>query len=98
MLLTARSDVGIEGWNATAVRIEYEGARYHLLSRGDRCEDIVFDDADRKRFVGGETPSGNPDDSALDRRRLANGLVALCFPPALPAEKNIIIRSDSDFD
>ena len=33
------------------LRIEYEGARYHLLSRGDRCEDIVFDDADRKRFV-----------------------------------------------
>ena len=33
------------------LRIEYEGARYHLLSRGDRCEDIVFDDAHRKRFV-----------------------------------------------
>ena len=33
------------------LRIEYEGARYHLLSRGDRREDIVFDDVDRKRFV-----------------------------------------------
>ena len=33
------------------LRIVYEGARYHLLSRGDRREDIVFDDADRKRFV-----------------------------------------------
>ncbi len=25
--------------------------RYHLLSRGDRREDIVFDDEDRKHFV-----------------------------------------------
>jgi putative transposase len=33
------------------LRIEYEGARYHLLSRGDRREDIVFDDDDRRRFV-----------------------------------------------
>ena len=33
------------------MQIEYEGARSHLLSRGDRREDIVFDDADRKRFV-----------------------------------------------
>jgi hypothetical protein len=33
------------------MRIEYEGARYHVLSRGDRREDIVFDDGDRKRFV-----------------------------------------------
>jgi hypothetical protein len=33
------------------MRIEYEGARYHVLSRGDRREDIVFDDGDRTRFV-----------------------------------------------
>lgn len=32
-------------------RVEYEGARYHVLSRGDRREDIVLDDEDRKRFV-----------------------------------------------
>jgi len=32
-------------------RIEYDGARYHVLSRGDRREDIVLDDEDRKRFV-----------------------------------------------
>ena len=25
-------------------RIEYEGAIYHVLSRGDRREDIVFDE------------------------------------------------------
>jgi hypothetical protein len=33
------------------MRIEYEGARYHVLSRGDRREDIVFADGDRTRFV-----------------------------------------------
>lgn len=33
------------------MRIQYEGARYHVLSRGDRREDIVLDDEDRKRFV-----------------------------------------------
>ena len=33
------------------LRIEYEGARYHVLSRGDRREDIVVDDGDRERFI-----------------------------------------------
>lgn len=33
------------------LRIEYKGARYHLLSRGDRREDIVFDNEDRNWFV-----------------------------------------------
>lgn len=32
-------------------RLEYEGARYHVLSRGDRKEDIVKDDEDRGRFI-----------------------------------------------
>jgi putative transposase len=32
-------------------RIEFEGALYHLLDRGDRCEEIVRDDVDRARFV-----------------------------------------------
>lgn len=33
------------------VRLEYEGAIYHLLSRGDRREDIFWDDADRSSFL-----------------------------------------------
>ena len=33
-------------------RIEYAGAIYHMMARGDRCEPIVFDDIDRHRFVG----------------------------------------------
>lgn len=30
------------------LRIEYEGAIYHVMSRGDRREDIVQGDADRE--------------------------------------------------
>jgi len=33
------------------LRVEYEGAIYHVMNRGDRREDIFFDDLDRKRFV-----------------------------------------------
>ena len=36
---------------ARALRIEYPGAIYHVLSRGDRREEIVRDDADRAAFV-----------------------------------------------
>jgi putative transposase len=32
-------------------RIEFAGALYHLLDRGDRREEIVVDEADRARFV-----------------------------------------------
>jgi REP element-mobilizing transposase RayT len=34
-----------------APRIEYEGAIYHLMARGDRREPIVYNDGDRKVFV-----------------------------------------------
>ena len=37
-------------------RIEYEGAIYHVLSRGDRREAIFLDDADRHDFL--KTPAG----------------------------------------
>jgi hypothetical protein len=33
------------------LRLEYEGAIYHLMNRGDRKEDIVVDDPDRQRFL-----------------------------------------------
>ena len=33
------------------LRIEYEGAIYHVMNRGDRREAIFRDDADRKRFL-----------------------------------------------
>ena len=34
-----------------ALRMEYEGAIYHVLNRGDRREPIFRDDADRKRSL-----------------------------------------------
>jgi len=33
------------------VRIEFEGALYHVTSRGDRREDIYKDDSDRLQFL-----------------------------------------------
>jgi putative transposase len=33
------------------LRIEYPGAIYHVMNRGDRREPIFQDDTDRKRFV-----------------------------------------------
>ena len=35
------------------VRIQYEGAVYHVMCRGDRRESIFKDDADRRRFLVG---------------------------------------------
>src|SRR5438876_3545155 len=34
------------------LRIEYPGAIYHVLNRGDQRENIFKDDEDRKRFLG----------------------------------------------
>jgi putative transposase len=36
---------------ARRLRVEFPGAIYHLLSRGDRREPIFYDDADRDNFV-----------------------------------------------
>ena len=36
---------------ARQLRIQYEGATYHLMSRGDRREEIFRDDLDRKDFL-----------------------------------------------
>jgi hypothetical protein len=36
---------------ARKLRVEYPGAIYHLMSRGDRRELIFLDDQDRERFV-----------------------------------------------
>ena len=33
------------------LRVEYPGAIYHVMSRGDRREDIFFDDVDRHDFI-----------------------------------------------
>jgi putative transposase len=36
---------------ARPLRVEYAGARYHVVSRGDRREPIFLDDRDRKQFL-----------------------------------------------
>ena len=36
---------------ARKLRVEYAGAIYHVMNRGDRRERIFVDDADRQRFV-----------------------------------------------
>jgi hypothetical protein len=36
---------------ARAWRIEYEGALYHVLSRGNEKQDIVINDDDRTLFL-----------------------------------------------
>ena len=36
---------------ARKLRIQYPGAIYHIMSRGDRREAIFKDDADRERFL-----------------------------------------------
>ena len=33
------------------LRIQYAGARYHVMSRGDRHEAIFYDDRDRAEFL-----------------------------------------------
>ncbi|MDA1274184.1 MAG: hypothetical protein O2960_09040 [Verrucomicrobia bacterium] len=33
------------------VRVEYPGAIYHIMSRGDRREDIFHDEVDRQDFL-----------------------------------------------
>ena len=36
---------------ARKLRVEYEGAIYHVMNRGDRREPIFKDDVDRRRFL-----------------------------------------------
>jgi len=36
---------------ARKLRVEYAGALYHVMNRGDRREEIFQDDADRERFL-----------------------------------------------
>ena len=33
------------------IRVQYPGAIYHVMSRGDRREDIYLDDVDRQEFL-----------------------------------------------
>ena len=37
---------------ARRLRLEYPGAIYHVMNRGDRREPIFADDEDRQKFLG----------------------------------------------
>jgi REP element-mobilizing transposase RayT len=41
----------VKEFMSLAWRIEYEGALYHVLSRGNEKQDIVIDDGDRRLFL-----------------------------------------------
>ena len=36
---------------ARKLRIQYAGAVYHVMNRGDRREEVFRDDQDRRRFL-----------------------------------------------
>ena len=51
LLLTTRFDLCTLPLMARKLRVEYAGAIYHVMNRGDRREPIFKDDADRQRFL-----------------------------------------------
>ena len=55
------------------LRLEYAGAMYHVMSRGDQRDDIFFDDVDRYDFL----KSGR----GLSEDRLAGPCVLLDAQP-----------------
>jgi hypothetical protein len=50
LLLTNSLEICNKNNMAGARRIEYEGALYHVLSRGNERQNIVTNDDDRKLF------------------------------------------------
>ena len=50
-LLTLQECLGTVGSMPRKLRIEYEGAIYHVMNRGDRRDTIFKDDTDRQRFL-----------------------------------------------
>ena len=57
-------------------RIEYEGAVYHVMSRGNRQTDIYNDDTDRQRFL--ETLA----DVCVRTGWIVHAYVLITLPPA----------------
>ncbi len=42
---------------STRLRIQYPGAIYHVMRRGDHAERIFIDELDRTRFLGASQPT-----------------------------------------
>src|SRR5436190_533160 len=51
LLLTQAGRLATLSRMSRPLRIQYEGALYHVVSRGDRREAIFLDDADRSEFL-----------------------------------------------
>ncbi len=49
--MTVSSVAGKLAGMARKLRVEYPGAMYHVMNRGDRREPIFRDDEDRKLFL-----------------------------------------------
>lgn len=49
--LAYRPEPGYAWAMARPLRVEYEGALYHVMSRGIERRDIVSDDRDRQRWL-----------------------------------------------
>lgn len=48
----------IIGTMARKLRVQYPGAMYHVMSRGNRRQDIYLDDVDRHQMLAREQPLG----------------------------------------
>jgi hypothetical protein len=61
---------------ARPLRIEYPGAIYHVLNRGDRREGIFRTEADRKLFLDllGRPAGGPSEETAVSLRWIAENL------------------------
>ena len=51
MVATTLGGGGIFPGMARTLRVEYPGAIYYVMNRGDRREEIFKDDPDRERFL-----------------------------------------------
>ncbi len=72
------------------VRIEYPGAIYHVMSRGDRREDIYHDEESQRPGevgIGGTFTPGNDTDDERDCPAAVPGQLEECHHPAAQPEK-----------
>src|ERR1051326_1404473 len=51
LVLTSRCPNGLVPFMARKLRLQYEGAVYHVMNRGNHREDIFRDDSDRRLFL-----------------------------------------------
>jgi hypothetical protein len=68
--------------------VEYPGAIYPVMNRGDRREVIFRDDEDRGRFFPRWAKRAARPAGEMDRGAAADGSARLCPPPAAPPPKN----------